>query len=149
MSAALAVGEGIYLRSYLAPLTGMLARPDVTDIYVNRPGELWVETTGGAIERHDAPALDEPTLARLGRQIAALSHQGISREHPLLSASLPDGARVQVVAPPATRGNVAIAIRKHVSPDLALEDYVAAGAFAETRGRRSLGGSDSDRALAA
>ena len=119
----------------------MLARPDVTDIYVNRPGELWVETTGGAIERHDAPALDEATLARLARQIAALSHQGISREHPLLSATLPDGARVQVVAPPATRGPLALAIRKHVSPDLTLDDYVAAGAFAETaaRARRSTG----------
>ena len=121
----------------------MLARPDVTDIYVNRPGELWIETSGGEIERHDAPALDDATLARLARQIAALSHQGISREHPLLSATLPDGARVQVVAPPATRGPLALAIRKHVSPDLALEDYVAAGAFAETRAPRqprSLGG---------
>src|ERR1044072_10018309 len=113
----------------MAPLTGMLARPEVTDIYVNRPGELWVETTGGAIERHEAPALSEATLARLPRQIAALSHQGISREHPLLSATLPDGARVQVVAPPATRGPLALAIRKHVSPELALEDYVAAGGF--------------------
>jgi type IV secretion system protein VirB11 len=149
MSAAVAIEEGIYLRSYLAPLTGMLARPDVTDIYVNRPGELWVETTGGAIERHDAPALDEATLARLARQIAALSHQGISRAHPLLSATLPDGARVQVVAPPATRGPLALAIRKHVSPDLALEDYVAAGAFAETRARDSLDRSEVDRALAA
>jgi type IV secretion system protein VirB11 len=127
----------------------MLARPDVTDIYVNRPGELWVETTGGAIERHDAPGLDEPTLARLARQIAALSHQGISREHPLLSATLPDGARVQVVAPPATRGGVAIAIRKHVSPDLALQDYVEAGAFADTRGRTGMDQSHGDQALAA
>jgi len=142
-------GEGVYLRSYLAPLTGMLARPDVTDIYVNRPGELWVETTGGAIERHDAPALDEPTLARLARQIAALSHQGISREHPLLSATLPDGARVQVVAPPATRGPLALAIRKHVSPDLTLDDYVSAGAFAETKGRDSTARSEVDRSLAA
>ena len=149
MSAVAAVEDGIYLRSYLAPLTGMLARPDVTDIYVNRPGELWVETTGGAIERHEAPALDEATLARLARQIAALSHQGISREHPLLSATLPDGARVQVVAPPATRGPLALAIRKHVSPDLALDDYVAAGAFAETRARESLDRSEVDRALAA
>ena len=149
MSAAVAIEEGIYLRSYLAPLTGMLARPDVTDIYVNRPGELWVETTGGKIERHEAPALDEPTLARLARQIAALSHQGISREHPLLSATLPDGARVQVVAPPATRGALALAIRKHVSPDLALDDYVAAGAFAETQARDSLDRSEVDRALAA
>lgn len=140
---------GVYLRSYLAPLTGMLARPDVTDIYVNRPGELWVETTGGAIERHDAPALDEATLARLARQIAALSHQGISREHPLLSATLPDGARVQVVAPPATRGPLALAIRKHVSPDLTLDDYVAAGAFAETRGRDAMERSEVDRALSA
>ena len=123
----------IYLRSYLAPLAGMLAREDVTDIYVNRPGELWIETVGGAIERHDAPDLDEATLARLARQIAALSHQGISREHPLLSATLPDGARVQVVGPPATRGPLALAIRKHVSPDLSLSDYVSAGSFAETK----------------
>jgi type IV secretion system protein VirB11 len=140
--------EGVYLRSYLAPLTGMLARPDVTDIYVNRPGEIWVETTGGAIERHEAPGLDEATLARLARQVAALTHQGISREHPLLSATLPDGARIQVVAPPATRGDLALAIRKHVSPDLALGDYVAAGAFEGTRGRNALERSDVDRALA-
>jgi len=117
----------------------MLARDDVTDIYVNRPGEIWIETLGGATERHEAPALDRATLDRLSRQIAALSHQGISREHPLLSATLPDGARVQVVAPPATRGELALAIRKHVSPDLSLSDYVAAGSFAETR-RGDVGG---------
>jgi type IV secretion system protein VirB11 len=151
VSAAAAVSgdERIYLRSYLAPLADMLARPDVTDIYVNRPGELWIETSGGAIERHEAPRLDEPTLARLARQIAAISHQGISREHPLLSATLPDGARVQIVAPPATRGPLVLAIRKHVSPDLTLGDYIAAGAFAETRGRDALDRSEVDRALAA
>ena len=146
---AAAADGGIYLRSYLAPLTGMLARPDVTDIYVNRPGELWVETISGAIERHEAPKLDEATLARLARQIAAVSHQGISREHPLLSAALPEGARVQVVAPPATRGPLALAIRKHVAADLSLTDYVAAGAFDDTRSRDGFEESEIDRALAA
>lgn len=111
----------------------MLARDDVTDIYVNKPGEMWVETIGGTIERIDAPGLTPATLDRLARQIAALSHQGISREHPLLSATLPDGARVQVVAPPATRGPLALAIRKHISSDLSLSDYVATGAFTDTR----------------
>lgn len=124
----------VYLYSYLAPLAGALARPDVTDIYVNAPGEYWVETLGGAVERHDAPRLDPITLSRLARQIAALSHQGVSREHPILSASLPDGARVQVVIPPATRGHVALAIRKHVSADLSLDDYATAGAFDESIG---------------
>lgn len=140
---------GIYLRSYLAPLTGMLARPDVTDIYVNRPGELWVETTTGDIERHDSPGLDEATLARLARQIAALSHQGINREHPLLSATLPDGARVQFVAPPATRGPMALAIRKHVSPDLTLDDYSSGGAFARTATGSAAEPSEADRRIRA
>lgn len=126
------LADHVYLRSYLAPLETMLSRDDVTDIYVNRPGELWVETSRGAIERLEAPLLDERTLERLARQIAALSHQGVSREHPLLSATLPDGARVQIIAPPATRGPLALAIRKHVSPDLCLRDYVRLGAFAET-----------------
>jgi type IV secretion system protein VirB11 len=123
-----------YLDIYLAPFADQLARADVTDIYINRPGELWVETLGGAIERHDAPSITEPLLWRLARQVASLTHQGISREHPLLAATLPDGARLQIVAPPATRGPLAVAIRKHVSADLALADYERAGAFAETRG---------------
>jgi type IV secretion system protein VirB11 len=123
----------LYLRSYLAPLAPFLERADVTDIYVNRPGEVWIESIAGGIERHDVPSLDATLLARLARQIAATGDQGISREHPLLSARLPDGARVQIIAPPATRGPLAMAIRKHISSDLTLDDYVAAGAFAATR----------------
>ncbi len=111
----------------------MLARPDVTDIYINRPAEIWVETTLGSIERHDVPDLTAAVLSRLTRQVAAFSHQGISREHPLLSAVLPDGARIQAVIPPATRNNVALAIRKHVSTNLSLDDYLADGAFNQVR----------------
>lgn len=122
-----------YLQSYLAPLAQYLARTDVTDLYVNRPGEVWTESLTGAIERHEAPALSDITLARLARQIAALSHQGVNREHPLLAAVLPDGSRVQVAAPPATRGPLALAIRKHVAADLTLGDYLADGAFDNAR----------------
>lgn len=127
------IADRVYLQSYLAPLAFALDRADVTDIYINRPGELWIETLGGAIERHEVPALDAALLPRLARQVAALNHQGISREHPLLSASLPDGSRIQIVAPPATRGEYALAIRKHVSADLTLDDYVSADAFRNVR----------------
>ncbi len=124
-----ALDQKVYLTAYLSPLQLFLAREDVTDIYINRPGEIWVETLGGSIERHDVVALDERVLSRLAQQVAAIAHQGINREHPLLSASLPDGARIQIIAPPATRGSLAIAIRKHVSRELNLDDYTAAGAF--------------------
>ncbi|MGH6785516.1 MAG: P-type DNA transfer ATPase VirB11 [Novosphingobium sp.] len=123
----------VYLDSYLAPLAGWLAREDVTDIYVNRPGELWLETLGSAPERLEAPELTREVLARLVRQIAAITAQGINREHPLLAASLPGGERVQAVIPPATRGEIALAIRKHVSAGLSLDDYRAQGAIERTR----------------
>lgn len=124
------LSEGqVYLQSYLAPFAGILARLDVTDIYVNAPEECWAETLGGGIERHTIAGLDGTALDRLARQIAAFAHQGINREHPILSAVLPGGERVQIIIPPATRGGVVLAIRKHVSSDLGLEDYVVAGAF--------------------
>ena len=137
----------LFLDAFLAPLEDALRRPDVTDLYINRPGELWLETHAG-IERHDNPRLDDVALWRLARQIAAASDQGISREHPLLAATLPSGARVQICAPPATRGHVVVAIRKHVVPDLTLADYVAAGAFARV-GEAALAQTATDAALKA
>ena len=119
----------LFLDAFLAPLADPLGRADVTDLYINRPGELWLETRHG-VERLEDPRLDDHALWQLSRQIAAATDQGISREHPLLAATLPGGARVQVCAPPATRGHVAVAIRKHVVPDLKLDDYVTAGTFA-------------------
>ena len=137
----------VYLDTFLAPLAPFLARDDVTDVLINRPGELWLET-GGATERHDAPDLTDAALWRLARQVAAAADQGISREHPLLAATLPDGARVQVCAPPATRGHVVAAIRKHNVPDLCLADYASAGAFSRV-GAAALSRAAIDRELAA
>lgn len=122
---------GYYLDSFLAPLAPMLGHTDVTDIWINRPGEVWVESLGGGIERIDEPSLDMKLLDRLAKQIAAYSSQGISRAQPLLAATLPDGSRVQVVAPPATREGYAFAFRKHVSSDISLSDWEDAGAFDE------------------
>lgn len=133
MSSLRTANENIYLSSFLEPLAAFLAHPQITDIYINRPGELWTETLGGAIELHYLPQLDDMLLMRLARQIAAANDQGISRNHPLLSAKLPDGSRVQIVVPPATRGSIAIAIRKHVCSNMRLAEYVSSGSFDNTR----------------
>ena len=122
-----------YLDVYLGPLGAALDRSDVTDVYINRPGEIWIETLGGGSERSAMPEVTDGLLWRLARQVASISHQAISREHPLLAATLPDGARIQVVAPPATRGGLAVAVRKHLAADLSLDDYERSGMFDETR----------------
>lgn len=131
MSAA--TDGNVYLRSYLAPLAPWLERSDVTDVLINRPGEVWFETRGGALECSEAPFVTASMLQRLAQQVAASTHQGVNREHPLLSATLPGGARIQIASPPATRAHFAIAIRKHDVGDLSLADYETAGAFANVR----------------
>lgn len=123
------MNANVYLGAYLAPLSPWLSRPEVTDLLVNAPGEVWVETPDGGMQREAAPDLDEVTLQRLVRQIAGYSHQGVNREQPLLSATLPDGARVQAVTPPATRGGVVLAVRKHRLTDLTLDDLDGDGLF--------------------
>lgn len=117
------------LSAWLAPFAPFLEQGDVTDIFVNRPGEIWVERSGGAMELHVAPVVDEARLWLIARGLAGISYQGISRRHPLLAATLPDGARVQIAAPPAARHGMALAIRKHVAADLDLGDLCAGGMF--------------------
>ncbi|MFM8754189.1 MAG: P-type DNA transfer ATPase VirB11 [Phenylobacterium sp.] len=123
------MNANVYLSAFLSPLSPWLNRPEVTDLLVNAPGEVWVETASEGMRREPAPGLDETTLQRLVRQIAAVSSQGVNREHPLLSATLPEGARVQVVAPPATRGGTVLAVRKHLISDMSLEDLAGGGLF--------------------
>jgi len=113
----------IYLGSYLAPLASFLTSEDITDIYINGPGEVVTETLRGTIAHHNVPELSASTLERLARQVAAHNAQGISRRHPLLAGVLPDGSRIQIVLPPATRGNIAIAIRRHLTTSMRLDDY--------------------------
>ena len=124
-----ATATGLWLTSYLEPLAPFLARPDVTDIWINRPGEVWIETLGGGIECLDVPLVTETSLTRLIRQIAAASAQAINRAHPILSASLPSGERVQAIMPPATRGHIAFVIRKFGVSAMRLDDYEQQGAF--------------------
>jgi type IV secretion system protein VirB11 len=84
--------SGPYLEAWLAPLLPVLARAEVSDLYINRPGELWVEALGGVPQRVAMPELDEERLWRIARAVASLSHQGISREHPLLGHAARWGA---------------------------------------------------------
>lgn len=121
-----AASGSVYLDAYLAPFRQWLERDTVTEIIVNRPGEIWVEDAQHpGMQRIVAREIDDRLVQRLAEQVARVSHQGINREHPLLGATLPDGARVQFCGPPATRKHWAMAIRRHRRLDLPLDAYDA------------------------
>jgi type IV secretion system protein VirB11 len=118
--------RSVYLDAYLAPFREWLDRDTVTEILVNRPGEVWIEDAASpGMQRIDTPHIDDTLVQRLAEQVARVSHQGINREHPLLGATLPDGARIQFCGPPAARRHWAMAIRRHRRLDLPLDAYDA------------------------
>lgn len=116
--------RSVYLDAYLAPFQRWLDRDTITEILVNRPGEVWIEDAAHpGMQKISAPEIDDRLVQRLAEQVARVSHQGINREHPLLGATLPDGARVQFCGPPAARRHWAMAIRRHRRLDLPLDAY--------------------------
>ncbi|UQD54250.1 P-type DNA transfer ATPase VirB11 [Anaplasma phagocytophilum] len=122
-------GGGAALETYLEPLRDIFAEEGVNEISINNSCEVWVENRGKIRCEHIA-ALTTSHLRGLGRLIAQATEQKLSEETPLLSASLPNGFRVQVVFPPACEGDkIVMSIRKPSAMQLSLDDYEKMGAF--------------------
>ncbi|MDG4868615.1 P-type DNA transfer ATPase VirB11 (plasmid) [Guyparkeria sp. 1SP6A2] len=117
-----------------------------TEIVVNRPGEVLTESPKGWL-RHEVADLDAARCERLGKLAATYSGQKLDAAHPIVSATLPDGERIQVVIPPATlSGRVSLTIRKPSTVDFSLDDYERQGFFDEVEDARE-GISDEEREL--
>lgn len=121
----------VALETFLAPLAGCLAPEGVSEVSINRPGEAWIETFG-EMKRVELPALDDDHLKLLCNLIAESTHQELSPERPLLSATLPEGHRVQIVLPPAAE-DICLSIRKPSTIHMTLDDYRQAHAFGLTQ----------------
>ncbi len=117
------------VRQLLLPLDAFLKDKSLYEVVINRPGEVLTEGAGGW-QRHELPDLTFEKLMRLARAVASFSSQGIDETRPLLSATLPDDERIQIVIPPATTKNtVSITIRKPSAVSLSMEDMEKGGLF--------------------
>ena len=123
-------GKSATVLQMLAPLRPLLDRTDVTELTINRPGEVLAMTFGGW-ERHDMPSLTLGYIESLTRAIVVFNGMQVG---PITSVVLPGGERGQIVRPPAViDGAISFSIRKHSLTVKTLETLTAEGAFAGTR----------------
>jgi type IV secretion system protein VirB11 len=116
----------------LRALRPLLSTPDVTELCINRPREIFIETPEGW-RCEELPFADFDWCRRLAKLIANVTRQRIDESSPLLSASLPSGERVQIVLPPATSlGCVAITIRRPSDSVWPIEALAHAGVFGKS-----------------
>jgi type IV secretion system protein VirB11 len=139
-----------FLEKTLDRLKPFLSDDRVSEISVNRPGELFVERLGvSCMERVEDPQFTADWIRTLSERVAGSTNQVVNDEHPILSASLPSGERFQCVLPPAAPAGGAISIRKQVIHDIGLDVYQQRGAFEGTRVGRQLSLSAAEEELAA
>jgi pilus assembly protein CpaF len=121
------------LRAFLRPVLPFLDDPEVTEIMVNGPTEIWVERAG-KVFRTDAAFTEEGLLAA-ARNMGQFVGRVLSDERPRLDARLPDGSRIHVVLPPVARRGTTIAIRKFAKDKLSMARLVEIGAATQAMSR--------------
>jgi len=117
-------GKAVSLVQLLAPLKDIMADDSITEICINRPGEVWTEHRDGW-ERTEMENLSQDRLQSIITAIASFNGNDVNENLPLMSAALPNKERVQIVMPPACEaGTTSITIRKPSDNHFTMDDYV-------------------------
>ncbi|CAG7649148.1 TadA family conjugal transfer-associated ATPase [Actinacidiphila bryophytorum] len=117
------------LRSELVgagPLEPLLADPQVTDILVNGPDEVWIDR-GRGLERGAVRFADTAAVRRLAQRLATSAGRRLDDARPWVDARLPDGTRLHAVLPPVVVGSPCLSLRVVRSRAFTLGELVTAG----------------------
>lgn len=109
------------------PLEPLLRQPEVTDVLVNGPDEVWVDR-GRGLERSGVRFGDDAAVRRLAQRLAASGGRRIDDETPHADVRLPDGTRFHAVLAPTARPGTLISLRVPQARAFALDELVAVGA---------------------
>ncbi|AUX74741.1 CpaF family protein [Sinorhizobium fredii] len=110
------------------PLEPLLARDDIADIMVNGAGQTFIEV-GGKVEESDVRFRDNAQLLSICQRIVSQVGRRVDESSPICDARLPDGSRVNVIAPPLAIDGTALTIRKFKKDKLTLEQLVRFGSI--------------------
>jgi hypothetical protein len=110
------------------PLEPLLARDDIADIMVNGAGKTYIEVSG-KVQETDVRFRDNSQLLSICQRIVSQVGRRVDESSPICDARLPDGSRVNVIAPPLAIDGTALTIRKFKKDKLTLDQLVKFGAI--------------------
>jgi pilus assembly protein CpaF len=105
------------------PLEPYLRDPEISEIMVNGPDQIFVERSGRLYEMNTAFA-DERHLRRVIDKIVARVGRRVDEASPMVDARLPDGSRVNAVVPPLALDGSLLTIRKFAADPFSVEDLI-------------------------
>ncbi|MBX5480853.1 MAG: Flp pilus assembly complex ATPase component TadA [Myxococcaceae bacterium] len=121
------------LRAFLKPVLPYLDDPAVTEIMINGPEDVWIETKGKLTKVN--ARFTEEGLMGAARNMAQFVGRILNDERPRLDARLPDGSRIHVVIPPIARKGTTISIRKFFKDKLTIDALLKFGSLTPAMAR--------------
>jgi pilus assembly protein CpaF len=105
------------------PLEPLLARDDIADIMVNGSQRCYIEVAG-KVRLTNVRFRDDAHLMNVCQRIVSQVGRRVDESSPICDARLPDGSRVNVIAPPLAIDGAALTIRKFKKDKLTLQQLV-------------------------
>ncbi len=105
------------------PLEPLLARDDIADIMVNGSQKCYIEVAG-KVRLTNVRFRDDAHLMNVCQRIVSQVGRRVDESSPICDARLPDGSRVNVIAPPLAIDGAALTIRKFKKDKLTLGQLV-------------------------
>jgi pilus assembly protein CpaF len=113
------------------PIEELLKDPDITEVMVNGPSEIYVERAG-KLFRTNRRFVDEDHLRGVIDAIVARVGRRIDEASPMVDARMPDGARVNAVVHPLSINGPFLTIRKFSAEPLTDVDLISFGTLTAT-----------------
>lgn len=110
------------------PLEPLLARDDIADIMVNGADTTFIEVDG-KVQETSVRFRDNGQLLNVCQRIVSQVGRRVDESSPICDARLPDGSRVNVIAPPLAIDGAALTIRKFKKDKLTLDQLVQFGSI--------------------
>ena len=112
------------------PLEPLLARDDIADIMINGADNAYIEVNG-KVKEAEIRFRDNQQLLNICQRIVSQVGRRVDESSPICDARLPDGSRVNVIAPPLAIDGTALTIRKFKKDKLTLDQLVNFGSISE------------------
>lgn len=114
----------------LGPLELLIADTNISDIMVNSPHRVYIETKG-QLHLTDVRFRSEKHVLQIAQRIANQIGRRIDESSPMVDARLKDGSRVNIIIPPLSLEGTTISIRKFSSFAIHLDHMIKTNSLSD------------------